>query len=390
MPGCLDHRILATKRLISTVDSGYACRRAFLYKRFTFVLVVPNLGSSETVHSIVSVFSHVLEVVVMLTKRLRFRGFTLIELLVVIAIIAVLIALLLPAVQQAREAARRTQCKNNLKQLGLALHNYLDVSGTFPIGSNNTRPGGWGVPLWVGILPYVDQAPVFMQWDFNSSQVGWIDGNANNGPLVSGKKMGQWFCPSSPLPELGRARGNAPGGIAIPTYAGNAGTVGVFGTFNETRVRNNWNGQNGLGGFFTQMDSHRLEKMRDGTTNVIAMVEQSDWVVDQANLSTRVDLRSSGGDACCGYGWPMGSANTGDRQYGITTVLLPPGTKRVPYNTYGYGADGGSQYPVQSAHTGGSHVLLGDGSVRFISDNIDFVTFKMLLTRDDGQVAGDF
>ena len=111
----------------------------------------------------------------------RWRGFTLIELLVVIAIIAVLIALLLPAVQQAREAARRTQCKNNLKQMGLALHNYHDVFNKFPIGSNNTQAGGWGCPLWTAVLPYVDEAPMYNKWDFigQANQVGWIDGGVH-------------------------------------------------------------------------------------------------------------------------------------------------------------------------------------------------------------------
>ncbi|MEI8383433.1 MAG: DUF1559 domain-containing protein [Planctomycetota bacterium] len=320
----------------------------------------------------------------------RWRGFTLIELLVVIAIIAVLIALLLPAVQQAREAARRTQCKNNLKQMGLALHNYHDVFNKFPIGSNNTQAGGWGVSLWVGVLPYVDEAPMYNKWDFLSAHTGWVDQNGNNGALVNGKKIGKWFCPSSPLPEMGRARGNAPQGLAIPTYCGNAGTVGAFGTFNETRVRAIWSGQNGLGGFFTQMGCHSIAKMTDGTTNVVAMVEQSDWVIDSNNGTTRLDHRSSGGDVCCGYGWSMGSSGTGDRQFGLTTLLLPPGTKRVPRGANGYGDDGGGNYTAQSAHTGGSHILMGDGSVKFLSDNVDFTTFRMILTRDDGQTPGEF
>lgn len=100
------------------------------------------------------------------------RGFTLIELLVVIAIIAILIALLLPAVQQAREAARRTQCKNNLKQIGLALHNYSDVFGSFPIGVNSSFPGGWGVSFWVGLLPYVEQGNVYSQMSFDGPSPG--------------------------------------------------------------------------------------------------------------------------------------------------------------------------------------------------------------------------
>lgn len=97
------------------------------------------------------------------------RGFTLIELLVVIAIIAVLIALLLPAVQQAREAARRTQCKNNLKQIGLAMHNYHDVHLKFPSGGArvNFDPNGAGHSCWIAILPFADLAPLYNQWDFN-------------------------------------------------------------------------------------------------------------------------------------------------------------------------------------------------------------------------------
>ena len=104
---------------------------------------------------------------------MRRRGFTLIELLVVIAIIAVLIALLLPAVQQAREAARRTQCKNNLKQMGLALHNYHDTYNGFPNGNIASAAGGWGMSWYMRILPYVDQAPVFNKLTFSGTHPGW-------------------------------------------------------------------------------------------------------------------------------------------------------------------------------------------------------------------------
>ena len=104
----------------------------------------------------------------------KYRGFTLIELLVVIAIIAILIALLLPAVQQAREAARRTQCKNNLKQLGLAFHNYHDTFTLFPIGVQSAGPnaGHYGPSFYAGILPYLEQANVYNRLTFNSSHPG--------------------------------------------------------------------------------------------------------------------------------------------------------------------------------------------------------------------------
>ena len=109
-------------------------------------------------------------------KLFRRKAFTLIELLVVIAIIAVLIALLLPAVQQARESARRTQCKNNFKQIGLALHNYHDTYLRFPNGHGITSlssTGGerWGHSQWVALLPYVDLAPLYSQWDFDVNDV---------------------------------------------------------------------------------------------------------------------------------------------------------------------------------------------------------------------------
>ena len=117
------------------------------------------------------------------------KGFTLIELLVVIAIIAILIALLLPAVQQAREAARRTQCKNNLKQVGLALHNYHDVALSFPIGSNasNTNSNGdghWGVSWWARILPYADQAPLYNTLQFEGNHPGWTHDTGNDGGIA--------------------------------------------------------------------------------------------------------------------------------------------------------------------------------------------------------------
>ncbi len=150
--------------------------------------------------------------------RRKSRGFTLIELLVVIAIIAILIALLLPAVQQAREAARRSQCKNNMKQIGLAMHNYHEVNNGFPVGNYSCCWGTW----IVGILPYIDQAPLYKNYNFNN-KYGVPTDNARYGHTtnkdVTTKRLTVLTCPSDTP--------NAPiGGITSHNYAINFGTTG--------------------------------------------------------------------------------------------------------------------------------------------------------------------
>ncbi len=154
--------------------------------------------------------------------NVRKRAFTLIELLVVIAIIAILIALLLPAVQQAREAARRSTCKNNMKQLGLALHNYHDVFNTFPIGQQpgNTRPN-WRV----GILPYMDQAPLYNQLDMVSGDFASPYTAPND--VLAGLIVAVYACPSSPLDPTSTAPGNN-GDRGQAHHYGNSGNLCSF------------------------------------------------------------------------------------------------------------------------------------------------------------------
>lgn len=158
-------------------------------------------------------------------------GFTLIELLVVIAIIAILIALLLPAVQQAREAARRTQCKNHMKQLGLALHNFHDVHDHLPPGGHDdltpvgkeTTGGGWGSSWLVFTLPYVEQAPLFNQLDFSNNS-GWGTSAGINTQAADRKVIDAFICPSSTLPKL-CSSGYGGTRLTAPSYAGVSGTV---------------------------------------------------------------------------------------------------------------------------------------------------------------------
>ncbi len=315
----------------------------------------------------------------------RRRGFTLIELLVVIAIIAVLIALLLPAVQQAREAARRSQCKNSLKQLGLALHNYHDVASMFPPGNTFNLAGGWGTSFWVSILPYVEQGPLYNQINFSGYHSGWIF--ASNRTLFTGVKIPVYLCASDPQPTMGASS------LMVPSYVGLAGTVNsTFGGFTETRAvvcGETRAGTLSPGGFFVSGGGgKRMRDFTDGLSNTAAMAEQSDYLIDTSANNAKYDGRSGGGGAY-NYGFPMGTNGefATARQYALTTVNLAVGTKKTNGQLEN---DRSANMPVQSIHVGGSHVLLGDGSVRFISDNMNYQTFQMLVTRDDGQPLGDF
>ena len=175
---------------------------------------------------------------------MRRRGFTLIELLVVIAIIAILIALLLPAVQQAREAARRSQCKNNLKQIGLALHTYLDgTRGLYPPGNVASSVGGWGPSWWIFIMPNVEQGQLYKKLTFGGSHPGWTCcgdpagvGGTANGAVLNGLVFPFTICPSRPL----IANRDSGGSIsAHPQYFGIMGATDGNGFTNPaSRVAN--------------------------------------------------------------------------------------------------------------------------------------------------------
>ncbi len=331
----------------------------------------------------------------------RRPGFTLIELLVVIAIIAILIALLLPAVQQAREAARRTQCKNNLKQVGLALHNYADVYGAFPIGVNGSDPGGWGVSFWVLLLPYMEQSAVFNNFAFSGQSPGYTGqgvGNTINGPLVRGKTFTFLACPSSPLPTL--ADTGAGIQTAIAQYVGISGAVDdatvppLF--LNSTATPNlpsdncctcTVQGIHARGGVLLPGKTVGFKDMIDGTSNIMAVSEQSDFAKNAAGQQTRINNN---------HGWMMGTGavgeNSNQRRFNLTTVRYPPNAVKAIGGTtlQGVCLNDGANNGLFSPHVGGVQALLCDGSARFISENIDLVTLKRVATRNDGQVTGDF
>jgi prepilin-type N-terminal cleavage/methylation domain-containing protein len=340
---------------------------------------------------------------------MRRKGFTLIELLVVIAIIAILIALLLPAVQQAREAARRSQCRNNLKQIGLGLHNYHDNFNMFPPGNIASSVGGWGISWWPRIFPYIDQAPLYNRLTWSGIHPGWTCcgdgagvGGTANGAVLNGVTITVALCPSSPL-EPRRDSGGSQSTQA--QYHGIAGALDGNGFTNSVnRVSNccgccggqQATGQLSSGGMMVTMRGRGIRDCTDGTTNVIMVGEYSDFILRTATGPKTAQVNGIHGilmgSPNLTYPEAAGSGAMFERQFNINSIRYSPNAPAIDndVNWPGVGDNFGSNNPMSSAHTGGVHVLLGDGSVKFISNNIDMANLRRIATRDDGAPVSDF
>ncbi len=291
------------------------------------------------------------------------RAFTLIELLVVIAIIAILIALLLPAVQQAREAARRTQCRNNLHQLGLALHNYHDAFGLFPAGANrgwDTECNGWSLLAY--ILPFVDEAALYNAINFSGlacqmSNAGGCSASCtiSANRTVAGRMLSQYLCPSAP-PPYSNVEGVL-GEVFYTSYTASAGPTSVDGGLPYTGA--------------TPLSTWvRIRDIRDGTSNTYLMGESG-------NLD---------GPCYQKYwinGWGWGQNRT------ITTTAWPINyDTRPPFPVCNLWGVGGCA-SFGSFHEGGAFFLMADGQVRFITENLDNATYIALATRAGNEVIDD-
>ncbi len=334
--------------------------------------------------------------------RTRTRGFTLIELLVVIAIIAVLVSLLLPAVQQAREAARRSQCRNNLKQMGLALHNYLSANSVFPPGyidrngNPNSTPDndlgpGWG---WAAfLLPFMDQENVYNQINFNLG-VG-LGANAQ----ISQVALPIFQCPSDgmqdPCPIYDSSLTTPIATVAHSNYVACNGWIecfggaggnpqpgpladGLAGTF----------GQAGVGAFWRN-SKISTANVRDGLSNTIFVGERS------SNHSPSTWTGAVTGGRCPAWmaTQPFTSPNSpppgppyDNADFGEALIFAHCNATHLP----------NADFPIfdpdvyYSFHTGGCHFLFGDGSVRFISSYVNGATYQYLATIAGREVVGDY
>ncbi len=322
-------------------------------------------------------------------SKMHSRGFTLVELLVVIAIIGILVGLLLPAAQAAREAARRMQCSNNLKQLGLSMHNYESACKRFPSGNMVGSSFSVGLSVHARLLPYMEQANVYQLVDFNYA---YNHANNNAARLQS---IGTFLCPSDSFTNLALTLGGA------NSYYANSGTNILAGSPPTLSSDPNY-GMQECNGVFYRDSKVRTGDITDGLSNTFAFAEKiagdgnngiATPVADTFQPGTHPMIADEAMRDCMAINVmdlsKQGYSNVGApwiQAYHSTTLyyhVLPPNTRSCMFPPGRIATTAGSR------HTGGVNALLCDGSVRFVSSNVDIQVWRAFGTRSGGEVNSD-
>lgn len=358
----------------------------------------------------------------MIPRRSRRPGFSLVELLVVMGIIAVLASLLLPAVQKSREAARQTECRNNLKQFGLALHAYQSAVGTLPVGAAYAPeragvlndPEIRGSSFFYSLLPWMEQTSLFDSLDAeaNAGVSGVFSPFNSNGPKLHQVAPGFLRCPSATTTTFAVPQGPPqPFRLAATNYIGISGAAyrnGVPNPDAETITTTGPNSGSMLArsGMLIENESVSLADCEDGTSNTLLMAEQSSVEVPGTQIvnGTAVvgwvkqeNVRSSYySGAWAGSTLPRqllaGQVTNGIHYvYNITTVRFGINmSAAAPADVNAVVVSGGGHTPISSAHPGMAIVLLSDGAVRSVSQNVDFGLLLSLADRNDGGTVGEY
>jgi prepilin-type N-terminal cleavage/methylation domain-containing protein/prepilin-type processing-associated H-X9-DG protein len=332
------------------------------------------------------------------------RGFTLIELLVVIAIIAVLIALLLPAVQSAREAARRAQCINNLKQVGIAMHNYHSAMSTLPPGGLAVVDGTWQL----FILPFMEQGTLYNAYNM-SGTYELPDGTKNTDQefryggvaqvTVTSSRISSLTCPSDSTNTQGYASALPGYNVSFHNYVANFGSFGYYqqlttspnGTFfSNPYPPGNWTGapfSDSEPSFYpTMLKTYTFASITDGLSNTLMNSE----CIQGHSYNGGYDLRGFTwwGEAATFSGWlgPNSQLPDVEESTGYCPAIYPAMAPLNPPCTAPYTATMGTVYAARSRHPGGVNALNCDGSVRFVKNSISLYTWQSLCSSQGGEV----